>query len=178
MSLSGCCKAAASAMIFTLGGCAALPVGRHHTSDAELERRFKVHRAEFEALRGEFEVSDMKRMFAGGRADLHDINLFTMKPLGLPRERATYYEDRLRSLGLFSVMKVAEGFSSELIPAGCGMASRSIIGRASTNIASIKTKTRSFIRRSAGSGICIFSLITRAEQSVDGLAPLPAVTAL
>jgi hypothetical protein len=55
-----------SVMILTLSECAVPPVGRHHTSDAELERRFRDHRAEFEALRGEFEANpEMTRLFAG-----------------------------------------------------------------------------------------------------------------
>jgi hypothetical protein len=88
-------------MILTLSECAVPPVGRHHTSDAELERRFRDHRAEFEALRGEFEANpEMTRLFAEGRADLHEHNLSAMKFLGLPGECAICYEDRLQRLGL------------------------------------------------------------------------------
>lgn len=103
-------------MILVVGGCAIPPVGRHHTSDADLERRFRDHRADFEALRDEFEASEMVRVFAGGRADLHEMNLSTMKSLGLPSERAIYYEDLLQRLGLWSVMKSGHGIEFRADP--------------------------------------------------------------
>jgi hypothetical protein len=58
----------------------------------------------------------MMRLLAGSRADLHEINLSTMRLLGLPSERAVYYEDRLRRLGLWSVGKSGRGIEFRVDP--------------------------------------------------------------
>ncbi len=103
-----------SLTILLLGSCAA---GRRHTSDATLERIFKSHQAEFESLRAEMEAGPLlMRLFAGRRMNLHELNLSAMDIAGLPRERVRQYEDRLRRLGLWSVMKGGYGIEFRIDP--------------------------------------------------------------
>jgi hypothetical protein len=101
-------------MILSLGACA---VGRRHTSDAALERVFETHESEFEALLAEFEANPrLMGLSAGDRVDFHEGNLRAMELAGLPRESATYFEDRLRRLGLRCVTKGGYGVEFEVDP--------------------------------------------------------------
>jgi hypothetical protein len=96
-----------SLVILSLSACA---VGRRHTSDAVLEHTFETHSAEFEVLRDEFEAnSQLRALFSGDRVDFHEKHLHAMELAGLPRERATHFEDQLRRLGLWCVTKGGYG---------------------------------------------------------------------
>jgi hypothetical protein len=101
-------------MILFLPTCA---VGSKHTSDAALARTFESHQAEFESLRAEIEANpQLITLFAGDRAYLHEKNLSAMELAGLPRLRATYYEDQLHRLGLWSVGKGGRGIEFRVDP--------------------------------------------------------------
>jgi hypothetical protein len=101
--------------IFLLQACA--PVGSRHTSDTALERTFESHRAEFESLCAELEAnSQLMTLFAGDRADLHEKNVYAIELAGLSRGSVMHYEDQLRSLGLWSVIKGGRGIEFRVDP--------------------------------------------------------------
>ncbi len=94
-------------LILLLNACA---VG--HTADAALVRTFKSHQAEFESLLTEV-LADSQLMtlqrnvliFGGHSVDLRQSDMSAIERVGLTRERWIHYQNQLRRLGLYGVMK-------------------------------------------------------------------------
>lgn len=81
------------------------------------QRIFESHESEFESLRAEFEANPLlSGLSAGDREDLHERNLATMDRAGLPRDRLIGYENQLRRLGLWSVMRSGWGMEFRMDP--------------------------------------------------------------
>jgi len=92
-----------------LNACAA---GWSHTSDAALERIFRAHAAEFEALLADVQadpqLTTVQRgslVYKGRLMNLHASDPAEIERAGLPKERWMSYQKQLGDLGLYGVMK-------------------------------------------------------------------------
>ena len=93
-------------------GCA---VGRHHTSDASLERVFNQHRAEFEALLADLQADPQLTtlmphvvIYDGRRVEIQEDNSEEIERRGLPKARWTQYMKQMQQLGLVGITRSAE----------------------------------------------------------------------
>jgi hypothetical protein len=98
--------------LFVCFTCSACAVGRHHTSDAKLERGFIEHRTQFEYLLAEVQADPQLKtilpkvlMYAGGYAQVDGGDLTDIERLGMRAARWTQYQKELKELGLNAVMK-------------------------------------------------------------------------
>jgi len=87
-----------------LHACAA---GWIHTPDASLDRIFREHQFEFEALLGEVQADSKLTtlqpsgvIYAGHLLNVGEANFSDLERLGLPRERWVRYQKQLQDLGL------------------------------------------------------------------------------
>jgi hypothetical protein len=92
-----------------LSACSA---GWNHTSDAVLERRFRLQQTEFQTLLAEVQadsqlttVQRASLVYAGRLVNLSETDLSEIERLGLPMERWTRYQKQLKTLGLNGVLK-------------------------------------------------------------------------
>jgi len=94
--------------LISCGGCA---VGSHHTSDAELERKFVSHRMEFEKLSTElaadegFEMIRSDSLRYRGRVLRGRIGERDVGDIGLTTGRLETYRRILGSLGVLQITK-------------------------------------------------------------------------
>jgi hypothetical protein len=86
--------------------------GLSNTPDAVLERAFRSHQAEFEALLAEVQqdsklvtVQRHVLIYRGQRVDLRENDLSAIERTGLPIGRWRHYQAELQRLGLYGVMK-------------------------------------------------------------------------
>jgi hypothetical protein len=86
--------------------------GLRHTPDAVLERAFRAHQTEFEALLAEVQkdsklvtVQRHVLIYGGQTVDLRESDLSAIERTGLPIGRWRHYQDELERLGLYGVMK-------------------------------------------------------------------------
>ncbi len=104
-SLLGCAVVAVALVLCgPLAGCA---VGRRHTSDAQLEKRFLQHEVEFEALldtaRSDSKLVTISRslvIYDGQRVNIDAAALSGGEPIGLAGFSWKWYLTKLQSLGL------------------------------------------------------------------------------
>ena len=86
-------------------------VGRNHTSDADLQRNFLRHEAEFETLLRDVTADEklqMLRPYAlryAGATVWNPGSISEVERVGLSRERWEKYQRQLRELGLAQVTK-------------------------------------------------------------------------
>jgi hypothetical protein len=93
----------------SLGACA---VGWNHTSDRVLEDLFSKHQSEFVALLAEVQVDSTLTTVqrdivirAGNSVRIHDGDSSSLQRVGLTLERWQHFQERLRSLRLYGVIK-------------------------------------------------------------------------
>jgi hypothetical protein len=94
-----------SAAVLLLAGCA---VGRHHTPDAQLQRFFWQHQADFEQLLREVQADSQlmtvqpgRVIYPNGGAEVGDTDFVSeLVHIGLSSDRWGWYQQRLQHLGL------------------------------------------------------------------------------
>ncbi len=94
-----------------------------HTSDESLERFFKQHQLQFEALLAEVQadtqLTTVQRetlVYAGATARAEGRDLSKIKRLGMSRDRWVHYQKELRDLNLYGVMKGTTGVEFRVDP--------------------------------------------------------------
>ncbi len=103
-----------TAIISLIGVCSlvvACAVGRRHTPDAELERKFLDNEAAFESLLSEVQADERVTMIStthvryGDRILSAESSRNELERLGFTRDLWTRYQQQLKGLGLVAVLK-------------------------------------------------------------------------
>ena len=107
-----------AALLSLMGACllvVACGVGRHHTPDSQLERRFFDNEAAFETLLSEVQADEKLTMIStthvryGNRVLSAESNRDELERLGFTRDRWTEYQQQLKSLGVVEILKDFSG---------------------------------------------------------------------